>query len=71
MHYYEKAVRSDQNRKAAIEAQADMLRESPARKYLHDDAYEALRNQGRQMKKGTIKEGVYISSGINCAGTTT
>jgi hypothetical protein len=52
MHDYEKAVRSDHNRKAATEARADMLRGSPACKCLHDDAYEALRNQGRQMKKG-------------------
>jgi len=49
MYDYE---RSDQNRKALTKARADMLRESPVRKCLHDDAHEALRNPGRQMKKG-------------------
>ena len=71
MHDFEKAVSSDKNRKAATKARADMLRELPACKRLHDNAYEALRNQGRQIKKGTIKDGVYISSGINCASITT
>lgn len=53
MRDYEEAVRSDQKRKMAAEARAEMVRESPARKRLRDDAYESLMSQGRTMKKST------------------
>ncbi len=53
MRDYEEAVMSDQKRKISAEAKAEMVRESPARKRLHDDAYESLISQGRTTKKST------------------
>jgi hypothetical protein len=61
---YRNAIHSDLKRKATRETRDAELKESPLRKKLRDDAYGAMINQGRAMKKAAQQKSTMQSFAV-------